>query len=793
MPLLVVEKGQDKGKAIPIADGKTVLIGRDSSTSLPLRDTMTSRMHFKVESRDDGFWLHDLESMNGTYLNGARVKGEPVKLGFGDLIKAGETFFTFQSDETNATTLSGERMGGYRIIERLGRGGMGTVYKAEQIDLQRLVALKVISEEHTKDKDFIDLFVHEARAAAKLNHPNIVQVYDVKRHGELYYFSMEYVSGGSVQDILNKQRKTPVEQTVQMVLDAARGLDYAHKKGIIHRDVKPDNLMISETGSIKIGDMGLARGLNEKVGPEEETSVIGTPHYIAPEQVLGRPADFRCDIYSLGATMYRMLAGVTPFNAPSVRDLVNKKVREDAALVTEHTPEVPKALAEILARMMAREPERRYQTMGDVVVGLERFQRGQTGTGEIRREHTTAIQTIVANKKLLAGTVAAVLLFLIGGAWAISALFKDPSVRTTVRDTIPNLELADQMLENAKLLDRTTRDRTDARALEKAMEEYESVVTKFPGTAVAGKAAELRDGLRKELRQARALQKLRLAEAEEKKGWQRLGASFAARKPDLSAADEAVAAYRRLGGEADAKGTAASDQAAARADHIQKWRGLVEVQRLEFERVQEKAQESRSQKRFREAHAALAAFQDKVFMSKPECEFARDRWHDLYYDDAAAQEIQAVGSDARAAWSRVEQDARAAVRDRNYEGAFKLLDGVLQDSVDEVVQLVRPLKEAWQNEWDALVRKDREVLEAVAATELARARAAFADESAAAHALFVKQFDFKGALLRIKVLRETNKAEELKPRLDRRVAELERTVHFKESLINVIRARDASG
>jgi serine/threonine protein kinase/tetratricopeptide (TPR) repeat protein len=791
MPLLVVEKGHDKGKAIPIHDGKTILIGRDSSTNLPLRDTMTSRMHFKVESRDDEFWLHDLESMNGTYLNGARVRGEPVKLHFGDLIKAGETFFTFQSDDVSATTLAGQRIGGYRIIERLGRGGMGTVYKAEQIDLQRMVALKVISEEHTKDQEFVDLFVHEARAAAKLNHPNIVQVYDVKRHSELHYFSMEYVSGGSVQDILGKQRKLPVEQTVQMIADAARGLEYAHKKGIVHRDIKPDNLMISETGSVKIGDMGLARGLNEKVGPEEETSVIGTPHYIAPEQVLGRPADFRCDIYSLGATMYRMLAGTTPFSAPSVRDLVNRKVREDASLVTEHTPEVPKGLAQILALMMARDPDRRYQTMAEVVGALEAFQRGQTGTGEIRREHSTALHTFVQDRRLLAGTVAALLLLLVGGAWALSALFRDKPGDHAIKESTPNLELADQMLENAKLLDRRLKDRVDSKALEKVLEEYDSVLAKYPGTAVATKATELREGIRKELRDLRSVQKLQLAEAEEKRSFQKLSQSFQAHQPDLAPAEEAVAVYQKLAEET--RGTVVAAQASARAAHIQKWRGLAEQQRAEFKKILGEVHEARDQKHFREGQAILAAFLDRVRRAAPECDFAKDRWHDLLFDDLAEAEMKVLAAEAQTAWVRLEGEARALARDKNYEAAIKILEDVIADYVDDVVKIVRPLKEAWQSEWDAAVRREREMAEAAAAEALAQARATFAEASAAAHKLFAKDFDFKGALLKIRALRDGNKVDELKPGLDRRVAELERAAHFKETLIGVIKARDAAG
>src|SRR5688572_16766462 len=326
MSRLIVEKGHEKGKSIPLLAKATMVFGRDTTANVQIKDVMASRQHFKIEPRADGLWIVELQSMNGTLLNGHPVR--EAKLNPGDLIRVGETMYSYLVDDAGTDPLIGQRLGGYKILERVGRGGMGTVYKAEQVDLQRIVALKIISEEHLKNPEFVELFVHEARAAAKLNHTNIVQVYDVKKANELYYFSMEFVPGGSVQDLLNNRRKLPIADTVRMILEAARGLEYAHRKEIIHRDVKPDNFMLGEGGAIKIGDLGLAQRLGEKLVADNANTVIGTPHYIAPEQVLGRPADVRSDVYSLGSTMYRMIAGFTPFQAPSVRDLVNKKARE---------------------------------------------------------------------------------------------------------------------------------------------------------------------------------------------------------------------------------------------------------------------------------------------------------------------------------------------------------------------------------------------------------------------------------------------------------------------------------
>jgi serine/threonine-protein kinase len=792
MPLLVVEKGPDKGKSVPLVTGGTVLIGRDSSTSLPLHDTMASRMHCKIQSRDDGYWLSDLESMNGTYVNGEKAR-EPVKLEIGDLIKIGDTLFTFTSEETYSTTLTGQRIGGYRIIERVGRGGMGTVYKAEQVDLQRIVALKVISEEHTKDKEFVELFIHEARAAAKLNHPNVVQVYDVKRHNEYYYFSMEFVSGGSVQEILNQKRKIPWQDALGMLLDSARGLDYAHRKGIVHRDVKPDNLMIAETGMVKIGDMGLARGLEEKVGPEEETSVIGTPHYIAPEQVLGHPADFRSDIYSLGATAYRMLAGVTPFNAPSVRDLVNKKVREDAASIQEHTPDLPKPLAEIVAKMMARDPERRYQSMGDVIRDLERFERGHTMVGEDgHREATRPVAKLVASRGTLLGAAAAGIL-LAGGvtAFLLWGSSDDPG-QNPAPPTAADPRAADQALYQATRGETERMDPKDPRSVEKVLADFGAVMEKYAGTSAATKAAESRARLEKVLKEAKAQKRLELAEADEISQYRRFVQAFSPGRPDWTAAETAEEAYAELAASDDAKATQAGAEAKSRAAHLARWRGLVQNRKEAFEKAQLRAQASLQGERFRDAWDAMAAFQDDTRKQEPECPFAKDRWRDLFYDEAAKPELSRISSEARLAWTKQEDSARLMARDKNYEGAIKLLDSVIASTVEEVAVKAREVRDGLDLEWAAMTRREEEERSREAALAREKARVLYAQSSLAARDLVLK-YDFKGAVAKLKPLADAPGVDEFKERVDRRIQELERAALFKETLLNVIRARNASG
>ncbi|RMG12339.1 MAG: FHA domain-containing protein [Planctomycetota bacterium] len=355
---LVVERGRSKGKSLRLKPNGAVVVGREGSNHLVVSDPQASRKHFRVEGTLGEFVLEDLGSSNGTFVNGQRVAGR-VTLREGDKIALGETLVYFLQEAQGPEgaprrgELTGREVAGYRIGRLLGRGGMGTVYEAVQMSLERTVAFKTLAPELVKDPQLIERFIAEARAAGRLSHANLVAVFDVGREGDLHYYSMEYMAGGSVEDRLRAEGRLPFEETLPIVFDAARGLEYAQKHGLVHRDIKPDNLMIGADGVVKISDLGLA---TFSTRPEQ---VSGSPHYIAPEQALGREIDHRADLYALGVTWYHLLCGETPFSGSSPAEIARKHVEAEPPPLAERAPDVPRDVVAVVERLMAKDPEAR--------------------------------------------------------------------------------------------------------------------------------------------------------------------------------------------------------------------------------------------------------------------------------------------------------------------------------------------------------------------------------------------------------------------------------------------------
>ncbi|MHC4600063.1 MAG: serine/threonine-protein kinase, partial [Planctomycetota bacterium] len=215
----------------------------------------------------------------------------------------------------------GERLGGCEILELIGRGGMGAVFKATQLSLKRTVAVKLLPETFLHDKNYISRFEREARIVAQLTHPNIVQVYDMGRGPKgLYYIVMEYMAGGAVGEKLDDP--LPEGQALRYIVDAAQGLAVAHAEKILHRDIKPDNLLIDKFGRVKVADFGLARGVEATVKLTGSGAALGTPAFMSPEQGMGYKVDHRGDIYSLGATLFTLLTGEYPYEATSPVSMV---------------------------------------------------------------------------------------------------------------------------------------------------------------------------------------------------------------------------------------------------------------------------------------------------------------------------------------------------------------------------------------------------------------------------------------------------------------------------------------
>ncbi len=270
-------------------------------------------------------------------------------------------------------------LGPYQLLERLGEGGMGQVFKARHQGMQRVVALKVIRRQLLSDPQAVGRFQREARAAAQLAHPNIVTVFDAGQAGDTHYLAMEYVQGIDLSALVKRDGPLPVDRACEYIRQAARGLHHAHEKGLVHRDVKPANLLLADD-VIKLLDLGLARLRFEETEKASEPTltqadrVMGTPDFMAPEQAKNaRGADARADVYSLGCTLYFLLTGRAPFSGNSCMETLLNHQLNEAVSVRQARTEVPAALETILRRMMAKEPADRFGSAAEAADALERM------------------------------------------------------------------------------------------------------------------------------------------------------------------------------------------------------------------------------------------------------------------------------------------------------------------------------------------------------------------------------------------------------------------------------------
>ncbi|MFH0982953.1 MAG: protein kinase [Planctomycetota bacterium] len=262
---------------------------------------------------------------------------------------------------------------GYELMKKLGEGGMAATYLARQTSMDRLVAIKIMRKSLARDASFISRFEREAKLAGSLNHVNIVGVHDVGEGGGFHYLTMEYVEGRSLQAMLDESGALEEGFALHLAMQVARALGFAHKAGIIHRDIKPDNILVTGKGIAKLCDFGLARSTGAETRMTQTGVMMGTPHYVSPEQARGeKDLDIRTDIYSLGATLYHLVTGQTPFQGSSAAVVMTKHLTEQVPWPADVNPTVSENCCRLVERMMAKEREDRYQDSAELLRDMER-------------------------------------------------------------------------------------------------------------------------------------------------------------------------------------------------------------------------------------------------------------------------------------------------------------------------------------------------------------------------------------------------------------------------------------
>ncbi len=268
-------------------------------------------------------------------------------------------------------SLIGKQLDIYKAVSFIGKGTMGGVFKGWDVSLERTVALKVISYKLASKKKFRDMFISEARIVSKLEHPNIAHIYNIGNTNNILYYAMEFILGNTLKDLINKGVNLNTLKGLDYFITTCQALDFVSKKNIIHRDVKPENIIINHKGILKIVDFGVAKIMDADAYKAKQEGIVGSPYYVSPDCIEGRPLDHRSDIYSLGASFYHAFTGCLPFEGENAEEVLLKHLKEQCVPPTDKNPKVPTSLGRIILKMMARDPADRYQTYGVIIDELK--------------------------------------------------------------------------------------------------------------------------------------------------------------------------------------------------------------------------------------------------------------------------------------------------------------------------------------------------------------------------------------------------------------------------------------
>jgi len=394
--------GARAGQSMALEDNQSVVIGRGTETNCRIQDPSISRRHCQLANSPQGLFVFDLNSSNGTYVNGQRI-AQWTPLGQGDQIVLGQNQIevhsagqaqaqqqchacgrAFRPVEITNGHFSRDPSGrvicvecvarydfdphmieGYFIERKLGQGAFGAVFRAVQQQTGQQVALKTVLPQLIQNEKDVQRFFREANTGKELVHPNIIRIYDAGESGGCYYIAMEYVDGREINDLIEQYGSIAVGYTLRVGVQIANALQHAYERRIVHRDIKPENIMVTPQGIAKLVDLGLAKNFKHagETGLTAPGEGMGTLAYMPPEQLDNAVhADQRSDIYSLGASLYHMLTGQRPFNERTTRKFIMKILRDMPEPLCSVNPALPRELEEILGRAMAKDPVERYQT-----------------------------------------------------------------------------------------------------------------------------------------------------------------------------------------------------------------------------------------------------------------------------------------------------------------------------------------------------------------------------------------------------------------------------------------------